>query len=82
MSTTDNRSGYDPESQLMQLQELCRRRSRVLYRDQALYLQVLRDELLERTRQALFTLISNVEPSVLLSCRPPVGSVFRAPWPT
>ena len=49
MSTTDNRSGYDPESQLMQLQELCRRRSRVLYRDQALYLQVLRDELLERT---------------------------------
>ena len=63
MSTTDNRSGYDPESQLMQLQELCRRRSRVLYRDQALYLQVLRDELLERTRQALFTLISNVEPS-------------------
>ena len=47
----------------MQLQELCCRRSRVLYRDQALYLQVLRDELLERTRQALFTLISNVEPS-------------------
>ncbi|MAH59016.1 MAG: hypothetical protein CMN91_11380 [Synechococcus sp. ARS1019] len=63
MSTTDNRSGYDPESQLTQLQQLCRQRSRVLYRDQALYLQVLRDELLDRTLQALFALVSRVEPS-------------------
>ncbi|MGB1621620.1 MAG: hypothetical protein ACPHAS_03025 [Synechococcus sp.] len=78
MSTTDNRSGYDPESQLMQLQQLCRQRSRVLYRDQALYLQILRDELLDRTLQALFTLVTKVEPSRFSALSPDARQQFQA----
>lgn len=78
MSTTDNRSGYDPESQLMQLQELCRQRSRVLYRDQAQYLQILRDELLDRTLQALFALVTKVEPSRFSALSPDERQQFQA----
>ena len=78
MNTTDNRSGYDPESQLTQLQQLCRQRSRVLYRDQALYLQVLRDELLDRTLQALFALVSRVEPSRFSSLPPETRERFQS----
>jgi len=34
-----------------------------IYRDQALYLQVLRDEVQAATRQALFSLLSEVDPA-------------------
>jgi hypothetical protein len=56
------RSGHDPSEQLARLQSLCRKRSVEVYRDQALYLQILRDELRDSTRQALFRLISDVDP--------------------
>jgi hypothetical protein len=56
------RSGHDPSEQLARLQHLCRKRSVEVYRDQALYLQILRDELRDSTRQALFRLISDVDP--------------------
>jgi hypothetical protein len=56
------RSGHDPSEQLARLQRLCRKRSVEVYRDQALYLQILRDELRDSTRQALFRLISDVDP--------------------
>ena len=78
MSTTDNRSGYDPESQLTQLKQLCRQRSRVLYRDQALYLQILRDELQERALQALFALVTKVEPSRFSALSPEARQQFQA----
>ena len=62
----------------MQLQQLCRQRSRVLYRDQALYLQILRDELLDRTLQALFALVTKVEPSRFSALSPDARQQFQA----
>ena len=62
MPEAQGRSGHDPSEQLARLQRLCRRRSVEVYRDQALYLQILREELRDSTRQALFRLISDVDP--------------------
>ena len=62
MPEAKGRSGHDPSEQLARLQSLCRKRSVQVYRDQALYLQILRDELRDSTRQALFRLISDVDP--------------------
>ena len=62
MPEAKGRSGHDPSEQLARLQSLCRKRSVEVYRDQALYLQILRDELRDSTRQALFRLISDVDP--------------------
>ncbi len=62
MPEAKGRSGHDPSEQLARLQRLCRKRSVEVYRDQALYLQILRDELRDSTRQALFRLISDVDP--------------------
>ena len=62
MPEAKGRSGHDPSEQLARLQHLCRKRSVEVYRDQALYLQILRDELRDSTRQALFRLISDVDP--------------------
>lgn len=63
MSDPDIRSSHDPSEQLARLERLCRLRGIALYRDQALYLQILRDELRSATRQALFNLLSDVDPT-------------------
>ena len=52
MSDPDVRPAYDPSEQLARLQRLCRLRAIALYREQALYLQVLRELLEGATRQA------------------------------
>ncbi|WP_115132811.1 hypothetical protein [Synechococcus sp. N26] len=63
MSDPDVRPAYDPSEQLARLQRLCRLRAVALYREQALYLQVLRELLEGATRQALFNLLGEVDPS-------------------
>ncbi len=63
MSDPDVRPAYDPSEQLARLQRLCRLRAIALYREQALYLQVLRELLEGATRQALFNLLGEVDPS-------------------
>lgn len=63
MSVPDIKSAYDPSEQLARLQRQCRLISIAIYRDQALYLQVLRDEVQAATRQALFSLLSEVDPA-------------------
>ena len=63
MSEPDVRDNHDPSEQLARLERLCRLRGIALYRDQALYLQILRDELQSATRQALFNLLSDVDPT-------------------
>ena len=55
-------SAYNPDEQLARLGRLCRLRSIAVYREQALYLQVLRDELGPAVRQALFSLMSETDP--------------------
>jgi len=63
LSEPDVRPAYDPSEQLARLQRLCRLRAIALYREQALYLQVLRELLEGATRQALFNLLGEVDPS-------------------
>jgi len=63
LSDPDVRPAYDPSEQLARLQRLCRLRAIALYREQALYLQVLRELLAGATRQALFNLLGEVDPS-------------------
>ena len=63
MAAPDIKSAYDPSEQLARLQRQCRLNSVAIYRDQALYLQVLRDEVQAATRQALFSLLSEVDPA-------------------
>ena len=63
MSEPDVRDSHDPSEKLARLERLCRLRGIALYRDQALYLQILRDELQTATRQALFNLLSEVDAS-------------------
>ena len=63
MSVPEINSAYDPSEQLARLNRQCRLKSVAIYRDQALYLQVLRDELQAATRQALFSLLSEVDPA-------------------
>ena len=63
MSVPDIKSAYDPSEQLARLQRQCRLISIAIYRDQALYLQVLREEVQAATRQALFSLLSEVDPA-------------------
>ena len=46
-------SGYDPKEQLRRLQQQSRRLAPVLYREQALYLQLLRELLLPSVRNAV-----------------------------
>lgn len=65
MLNTEGLSGHDPTEQLARLKTLCRRRTVAIYRDEALYLQILRDELRDSTRQALFRLVSTVDPGRL-----------------
>ena len=62
MPTPDPTSVYDPNEQLARLGRLCRLCSVAVYREQALYLQVLRDELGPAVRQALFSLMSETDP--------------------
>ena len=62
MPVTDPSSAYDPNEQLARLERLCRLRSIAVYREQALYLQILRDELGPAVRQALFSLMSETDP--------------------
>ena len=62
MPESDSWTVHNPAEQLARLQKLCRHRSVLIYRQQALYLQILRDELRDATRQALFRLISDVDP--------------------
>ena len=62
MPISDPSSAYNPDEQLARLGRLCRLRSIAVYREQALYLQVLRDELGPAVRQALFTLMSETDP--------------------
>ncbi len=71
MPVTDPSSAYDPNEQLARLGRLCRLRSIAVYREQALYLQILRDELGSAVRQALFSLISLIslmDPCLLKKC--------------
>ncbi|WP_392345513.1 hypothetical protein [Parasynechococcus sp.] len=63
MSDPDVKPAYDPSKQLARLQRLCRLRAIALYREQALYLQVLRELLAGAIRQALFNLLGEVDPS-------------------
>lgn len=63
MSEPAVRDSHNPSEQLARLEKLCRLRGIALYRDQALYLQILRDELQSATRQALFNLLSDVDAS-------------------
>ena len=62
MPASDRTSAHDPDEQLARLRSLCRLRSIAIYREQALYLQILRDELEPALRQALFSLISETDP--------------------
>ena len=62
MPFSDPSSAYNPDEQLARLGRLCRLRSIAVYREQALYLQVLRDELGPAVRQALFSLMSETDP--------------------
>ena len=50
---THSTSGYDPKEQLRRLQQRCRRLVPLLYREQALYLQLLRNLLLPSVRNAV-----------------------------
>ena len=50
---THSTSGYAPKEQLRRLQKRCRRLAPLLYREQALYLQLLRNLLLPSVRNAL-----------------------------
>lgn len=50
---THSPSGYDPKEQLRRLQQRCRRLAPLLYREQALYLQLLRNLLLPSVRSAV-----------------------------
>ena len=50
---THSRSGYDPNEQLRRLQQRSRRLAPLLYREQALYLQLLRNLLLPSVRTAV-----------------------------
>jgi len=59
---SDRTSAHDPDEQLARLRSLCRLRSIAIYREQALYLQILRDELEPALRQAMFSLISETDP--------------------
>jgi len=58
----DALSAHDPVEQLARLQKLCRLRSIAVYRETALYLQILREELGPAVRQSLFQLISESDP--------------------
>lgn len=62
MPISDPSSAYNSDEQLARLGRLCRLRSIAVYREQALYLQVLRDELGPAVRQALFSLMSETDP--------------------
>ena len=62
MPISDPSSAFNPDEQLARLGRLCRLRSIAVYREQALYLQVLRDELGPAVRQALFSLMSETDP--------------------
>ena len=62
MPASDRTSAHDPDEQLARLRSLCRLRSIAIYREQALYLQILRDELEPALRQAMFSLISETDP--------------------
>ncbi|QNJ28883.1 hypothetical protein [Synechococcus sp. A15-24] len=62
MPISDPSSAYNPDEQLARLGRLCRLRSIAVYREQALYLQVLRYELGPAVRQALFSLMSETDP--------------------
>jgi hypothetical protein len=59
---SDPSSAYNSDEQLARLGRFCRLRSIAVYREQALYLQVLRDELGPAVRQALFSLMSETDP--------------------
>ena len=50
---TNSTSGYDPKEQLRRLQQRSRRLAPLLYREQALYLQLLRNLLLPSVRTAV-----------------------------
>ena len=63
MPESDIRSAHDPSEQLARLVTLCRHRSVEIYRDQALYLQILREELHPAVNHALFNLFSEVDPT-------------------
>ena len=62
MPVSDRTSAHDPDEQLARLRSLCRLRSVAIYLEQALYLQILRDELEPALRQALCSLISETDP--------------------
>ena len=62
MPELDALSAHDPVEQLARLQKLCRLRSIAVYRETALYLQILREELGPAVRQSLFQLISESDP--------------------
>ena len=62
MPELDAFSAHDPVEQLARLQKLCRLRSIAVYRETALYLQILREELGPAVRQSLFQLISESDP--------------------
>ena len=62
MQDPDVLSAHDPVEQLARLQRLCRLRSIAVYRETALYLQILREELEPTLRQALFQLIAETDP--------------------
>ena len=62
MQNQDFLSTHDPVEQLARLQKLCRLRSIAVYRETALYLQILREEVEPAVRQALFQLISESDP--------------------
>ncbi|QNJ16699.1 hypothetical protein SynA1840_01157 [Synechococcus sp. A18-40] len=62
MPISDPSSAYNPDEQLARLGRLCRLRSIAVYREEAIYLQVLRDELGPAVRQALFSLMSETDP--------------------
>ena len=62
MQDPDALSVHDPVEQLARLERLCRLRSIAVYRETALYLQILREELEPSLRQSLFQLISETDP--------------------
>ena len=63
------RSLHNPSEQLVLLENLCKRHSVILYKSQALYLQIIREELTATTRKALFCLTNQFNPSVFSSLK-------------
>ncbi|HGY5560010.1 MAG TPA: hypothetical protein ACN46P_04425 [Prochlorococcus sp.] len=68
---------FDPDQQLASLRKQSQRLASTLYRDMALYLQLLREELLNDVRQALFRLITDRDQNRLRGLNDDARAAFQ-----